>query len=111
MERNSSRRSDSRFGDAAVGSDRQISNLIDRKSTRLNSSHPSTSYAVFCLRKTLPHECAAMLTRMRYYVDARAPELAGCIVYSCHDQHDPGLATSNTPAAVGPRVRPVEVTV
>src|SRR5574337_1316631 len=26
-------------------------NLIDRKSTRLNSSHHSTSYAVFCLKK------------------------------------------------------------
>src|SRR5438876_7858563 len=25
--------------------------LLDRKSTRLNSSHPSTSYAVFCLKK------------------------------------------------------------
>src|SRR5690348_17934014 len=25
--------------------------LEDRKSTRLNSSHPSTSYAVFCLKK------------------------------------------------------------
>src|SRR5438876_9230172 len=25
--------------------------VIDRKSTRLNSSHPSTSYAVFCLKK------------------------------------------------------------
>src|SRR5690348_12563039 len=25
--------------------------LPDRKSTRLNSSHPSTSYAVFCLKK------------------------------------------------------------
>src|SRR6266581_4176691 len=24
---------------------------LDRKSTRLNSSHPSTSYAVFCLKK------------------------------------------------------------
>src|SRR5438876_5948605 len=29
--------------------------LADRKSTRLNSSHPSTSYAVFCLKKnTIP---------------------------------------------------------
>src|SRR5438876_7935410 len=28
---------------------------IDRKSTRLNSSHPSISYAVFCLKKkTIP---------------------------------------------------------
>src|SRR5438876_6573027 len=26
---------------------------IDRKSTRLNSSHPSTSYAVFCLKKKI----------------------------------------------------------
>src|SRR5438876_3744404 len=24
---------------------------VDRKSTRLNSSHPSSSYAVFCLKK------------------------------------------------------------
>src|SRR5699024_11279527 len=28
-----------------------ISGLIDRKSTRLNSSHVSISYAVFCLKK------------------------------------------------------------
>src|SRR5438876_2219115 len=26
-------------------------NELDRKSTRLNSSHPSISYAVFCLKK------------------------------------------------------------
>src|SRR5690348_17737535 len=25
--------------------------MLDRKSTRLNSSHPSSSYAVFCLKK------------------------------------------------------------
>src|SRR5690348_6971945 len=28
-----------------------LENAIDRKSTRLNSSHPSISYAVFCLKK------------------------------------------------------------
>src|SRR5690348_17932635 len=28
---------------------------IDRKSTRLNSSHPSISYAVFCLKKKKHH--------------------------------------------------------
>src|SRR5438876_6012539 len=27
--------------------------LLDRKSTRLNSSHPSISYAVFCLKKKI----------------------------------------------------------
>src|SRR5690348_17970886 len=28
----------------------------DRKSTRLNSSHPSISYAVFCLKKKKKHQ-------------------------------------------------------
>src|SRR5699024_12437129 len=30
---------------------------IDRKSTRLNSSHVSSSYAVFCLKKTNIRHC------------------------------------------------------
>src|SRR5438876_5951494 len=30
---------------------RQLQAYKDRKSTRLNSSHPSISYAVFCLKK------------------------------------------------------------
>src|SRR3712207_3093901 len=30
---------------------RELSDLIDRKSTRLNSSHANISYAVFCLKK------------------------------------------------------------
>src|SRR5690348_17859085 len=34
---------------ASVGND--LIKLQDRKSTRLNSSHPSISYAVFCLKK------------------------------------------------------------
>src|SRR5690348_18010429 len=29
----------------------RIEEILDRKSTRLNSSHPSISYAVFCLKK------------------------------------------------------------
>src|SRR5699024_12113420 len=29
----------------------KVAKLIDRKSTRLNSSHVSISYAVFCLKK------------------------------------------------------------
>src|SRR5690348_13100806 len=29
----------------------QVNHNLDRKSTRLNSSHPSISYAVFCLKK------------------------------------------------------------
>src|SRR5690348_17731565 len=34
---------------------RQSLQTIDRKSTRLNSSHPSISYAVFCLKKKNNH--------------------------------------------------------
>src|SRR5690348_18013463 len=29
---------------------------VDRKSTRLNSSHPSISYAVFCLKKKIIYQ-------------------------------------------------------
>src|SRR5438876_2125100 len=40
----------------------------DRKSTRLNSSHPSMSYAVFCLKKKIapPAECGPPTTAPRY---------------------------------------------
>src|SRR3712207_7289651 len=31
-----------------------ISTIVDRKSTRLNSSHANISYAVFCLKKKKP---------------------------------------------------------
>src|SRR5690348_18127591 len=31
------------------------SGMRDRKSTRLNSSHPSISYAVFCLKKKITY--------------------------------------------------------
>src|SRR2546430_9273018 len=34
-----------------VGIERQPELLVDRKSTRLNSSHSQISYAVFCLKK------------------------------------------------------------
>src|SRR5690348_18167314 len=34
----------------------------DRKSTRLNSSHPSISYAVFCLKKKKKQQTLSSLT-------------------------------------------------
>src|SRR5690242_21600994 len=40
-----------RLGLVAVGGDAVLGGLTDRKSTRLNSSHMSISYAVFCLKK------------------------------------------------------------
>src|SRR5207245_7135878 len=42
-------------GLVGAGLDADLSNrLLDRKSTRLNSSHGSISYAVFCLKKKTP---------------------------------------------------------
>src|SRR5689334_24762764 len=38
-------------GDTSLGSNADSPVLKDRKSTRLNSSHSSISYAVFCLKK------------------------------------------------------------
>src|SRR5690348_17620479 len=44
-----------RFGAGQAAADTRVVPaavlLVDRKSTRLNSSHPSISYAVFCLKK------------------------------------------------------------
>src|SRR5436309_5791672 len=40
------------FGTRSMKSDAvTVPNFIDRKSTRLNSSHVKSSYAVFCLKK------------------------------------------------------------
>src|SRR5436853_854969 len=43
------------------GAAQTATNWIDRKSTRLNSSHLGSSYAVFCLKKKtgLPPSCRA----------------------------------------------------
>src|SRR5438309_4248367 len=38
-------------GEILVGVEREAGRIADRKSTRLNSSHSSISYAVFCLKK------------------------------------------------------------
>src|SRR6266487_5073567 len=37
----------------------------DRKSTRLNSSHPSISYAVFCLKKKNTNNTLSLLQRKK----------------------------------------------
>src|SRR5690348_17636872 len=49
----------------AGGLDGQMVNTLDRKSTRLNSSHPSISYAVFCLKKK--NRCNSSSTNVSRY--------------------------------------------
>src|SRR5256885_8196844 len=43
------------FAGAIAGHDRLLHGRLDRKSTRLNSSHLVISYAVFCLKKKKKH--------------------------------------------------------
>src|SRR6266581_291349 len=49
--------------------------LLDRKSTRLNSSHPSISYAVFCLKK----KTAGTVSRARPDLSLRECGRAGVL--------------------------------
>src|SRR5256885_5651284 len=44
--------------DYKSGAAGNIASEIDRKSTRLNSSHLVISYAVFCLKKKNKHQCS-----------------------------------------------------
>src|SRR5438477_1521947 len=53
-----------------------ISAKADRKSTRLNSSHMSISYAVFCLKKKIFDEAAFNYT----LIDPVKFELQDCVV-------------------------------
>src|SRR5690348_18058727 len=50
-----------------VASDIETIRVEDRKSTRLNSSHPSISYAVFCLKKKKKNK----YTRQESYTKTR----------------------------------------
>src|SRR2546430_12719986 len=44
-----------------------VSELLDRKSTRLNSSHSQISYAVFCLKKKKKILIAVLLVLINLY--------------------------------------------
>src|SRR5690348_17663008 len=46
----------------AFGTAGDVAAAVDRKSTRLNSSHPSISYAVFCLKKKKPSRSSPTIT-------------------------------------------------
>src|SRR5690348_17522945 len=48
---------------------------LDRKSTRLNSSHPSISYAVFCLKKKKKINTKLQYERMNVYRESFNPHV------------------------------------
>src|SRR5438309_8737912 len=54
---------------------RRFAVMKDRKSTRLNSSHSSTSYAVFCLKKKPPtYEAADLNAHSRLELEPCEPQ-------------------------------------
>src|SRR5690242_20966947 len=53
-------------GQGEAGGDRQ-QQREDRKSTRLNSSHMSISYAVFCLKKKKKKDKITKYSKRRHY--------------------------------------------
>src|SRR6266511_3160258 len=57
-------------------------NPLDRKSTRLNSSHVKISYAVFCLKKKKNHyrtSCNAKEQKVASYIDIFADGVAAVL--------------------------------
>src|SRR5690348_5695279 len=55
----------------------------NRKSTRLNSSHPSSSYAVFCLKKTTAIRTTSTTSAVSPCVLSNAPALVDCRYSAC----------------------------
>src|SRR3712207_8294338 len=47
------------------GGPREVAPALDRKSTRLNSSHANISYAVFCLKKKKEHRICLNVNNMK----------------------------------------------
>src|SRR5256886_10936543 len=73
--------------DTAVGSRPKLNTVstraVDRKSTRLNSSHSQISYAVFCLKKKKEFLArAARVGRLGIRLNFEAGETAG----ACHQK-------------------------
>src|SRR2546430_4293267 len=48
--------------------EKQLAQIVDRKSTRLNSSHSQISYAVFCLKKKKQTSTDPVLSTFSSYI-------------------------------------------
>src|ERR1035438_7471122 len=59
-----------------VSAPRVIRSCLDRKSTRLNSSHLGISYAVFCLKKKNTRQCGGSASAQRGPAQARTDGLS-----------------------------------
>src|SRR5207245_4174578 len=64
----------------ALGVVQDLTLEVDRKSTRLNSSHGSISYAVFCLKKKSVSDQVAESARIGRFSSFLPPQVADTIV-------------------------------
>src|SRR3712207_7832178 len=64
--------------EASMGEVSKIGLDLDRKSTRLNSSHANISYAVFCLKKKKPSVSHAILSPCHTPQSLSHPRLSMC---------------------------------
>src|SRR5688572_30902053 len=58
----------------------RLPRILDRKSTRLNSSHSQISYAVFCLKKKKKKQCLTSYDRTHVPL---APHPDSQLLYGC----------------------------
>src|SRR2546430_10612364 len=58
---------------AAIAASTGATRLVDRKSTRLNSSHSQISYAVFCLKKKKTSPTASPRDLCRHLISTPGP--------------------------------------
>src|SRR2546430_6497873 len=76
------------------------SNPLDRKSTRLNSSHSQISYAVFCLKKkTRAHTLRVTAPSTRLHA-SRATAAAPRLSHACLGQ--PAIRPARSPHSADP---------
>src|SRR2546430_3934348 len=69
---------------------------VDRKSTRLNSSHSQISYAVFCLKKkNSRHRVNSATPLLRSYLPVRQPLLTWCASSPRSIGSEPGTLQSS----------------
>src|SRR5690242_21152868 len=84
---------------------------VDRKSTRLNSSHMSISYAVFCLKKKKQHTAGCLIERLdllrhdvqRYHELQLLPTVSIVCLHVCIDLIDVELLRHVTQLVDGDR--------
>src|SRR3989440_6244166 len=91
------------YGDHAITisiRDENVTGELDRKSTRLNSSHDQISYAVFCLKKKITRRVRhlrisllrAPWTRQQFSKDAHS--YSHTVLGYCESVHPAGIVAS-----------------